>query len=256
MGKPYEHPGVCPPFGPASVTATPAVPDHATDAAELRHYARVAGVAMVLSIIFGALGEAYIPGRIIVRGDAAATAANIIAHPVLFRLGFATYLVEGICDVALTVVFYILLRPVNRNLALISAFFGIASMVTFASAESSYYAASLVLRDTAGMAAFTAEQRDALALLALRISATIAGLFLALYGIATMIRGYLIMRSGYIPAVFGVLLIIGGAGFFIRTATFLLVPSFSKDYLLFPMAIAGIPFTLWLLIRGGRIGRA
>jgi len=237
------------------VTTIPSVPDHAA-AAELQRYARAAGVAMLLSIIFGALGEAYIPGRIIVQGDAAATAAKIVAHPMLFRVGFATYLVEGICDVALSVIFYILLRPVNRNLALISAFFGIASMVTFASAESSYYVASLVVRDAAGMGAFTAEQRNALALLALRISATIAGLFLALYGIATMIRGYLIMRSGYFPAVFGVLFIIAGAGFFIRTATFLLAPTYSKDYLLFPMAVAGITFMLWLLIRGGRIGHA
>jgi RsiW-degrading membrane proteinase PrsW (M82 family) len=225
-----------------------------SDGADLPRYARIAGVAMLLSIIFGALGEAYIPGRIIVSRDASATAANIIAHPVLFRVGFATYLVEGICDVALSVIFYVLLRPVNRNLALISAFFGIASMITFASAESAYYSASLVVRDTAGMGAFTAEQRNAMALLALRISTTIAGLFLALYGIATMIRGYLIMRSGYIPAVFGVLFLIGGAGFFLRTATFLLAPAYSKDYLLFPMAIAGIPFMLWLLIRGGRIG--
>ena len=231
------------------MTAT-AVPDR-----DLPRYARVAGVAMMLSIIFGAVGEAYIPGRIVVNGDAAATAANIVAHPVLFRLGFATYLVEGICDIALSVIFYILLRPVNRNLALISAFFGIASMVTFASAESSYYVASLVVRDTAGMGAFTAEQRNALALLALRISATIAGLFLALYGIATMIRGWLIVRSGYIPAVFGVLFIIGGAGFFLRTATLLLAPSYSKTYLLFPMAVAGVPFMLWLLLRGNRIGR-
>jgi len=235
------------------MTVTTALPDH-TDAAELQRYARIAGIAMLLSIIFGALGEAYIPGRIIVRGDAAATAANILSNPVLFRMGFAAYLVEGICDIALCVIFYILLRPVNRNLALISAFFGIASMVTFASAESSYYAASLVVRDTAGMGAFTVEQRNALALLALRISSTIAGLFLALYGIATMIRGYLIVRSGYIPAVFGVLLLIGGAGFFIRTSTFLLAPSYSKDYMLFPMAVAGVPFMIWLLVRGGRIG--
>lgn len=234
------------------MTTIPALPDY-SDAAELRRNARAAGVAMLLSIIFGALGEAYIPGRIIVRGDAAATAANIMAHPVLFRMGFATYLVEGICDVALSVIFYILLRPVNRNLALISAFFGIASMITFASAESSYYAASLIVPDTAGMSAFTIEQRNALALLALRISSTIAGLFLALYGIATMIRGYLIMRSGYFPAVFGVLFLIGGAGFFLRTATFLLAPAYSKDYLLFPMALAGIPFMLWLLMRGVRI---
>ena len=220
----------------------PTAADH-----ELQRGARIAGVAMLLSIVFGALGEAYIPGRIIIRSDAAATAANILAHPVLFRMGFATYLVEGICDIALSVIFYILLRPVNRNLALISAAFGIASMITFASAESSYFAASLVLRDGAGMGAFTADQRNALALLALRVSATIAALFLALYGIATMIRGYLIMRSRYFPAVFGVLFMIGGAGFFLRTATFLLAPSYSRDYLLFPMAVAGIPFMVWLL---------
>src|SRR5688572_32906437 len=95
-------------------------------------YARAAGVAILLSIVFGAIGEAWIPGIIVVRGDAAATAANIVGRPTLFRLGFAAYLVEGICDIALTVLFYVLLRPVNRNLALISAFFGIASMVTFA----------------------------------------------------------------------------------------------------------------------------
>ena len=226
-----------------------------SDGADLPRYARIAGVAMLLSIIFGALGEAYIPGRIIVSRDASATAANIIAHPVLFRVGFATYLVEGICDVALSVIFYVLLRPVNRNLALISAFFGIASMITFASAESSYYAASLMVRDTAGMGAFTPEQRNALALLALRISATIATLFFPLYGIATMIRGYLIVRSGYFPAVFGVLFLIGGAGFFLRTATFLLAPSYSSGYLLLPLAVAGVPFMVWLFLRGGGIGR-
>src|SRR5206468_3583967 len=220
------------------------------DPGTLRRYARAAGVAMLLSVVFGFLGEAYIPGRIMVPGDAAATAANILAHPTLFRVGFATYLVEGICDVALSVFFYILLKPVSRNLALLSAFFGIASMVIYATAESSYFVASLVVRDASGMAAFTAEQRNALTLLSLRIWETIAVLFFALYGIATTIRGYLIMRSDYLPTVFGVLSMIGGAGFFLRTATFLLVPSYSSDLMLLPMAVAGIPFMLWLLIRG------
>src|SRR5438876_8758029 len=123
----------------ATSLAVPAAPEDPAQADTLQRYARLAGVAMLLSIVFGALGEAYIPGRIMVRGDAAATAANILAHPTLFRLGFATYLVEGICDVALCVFFYILLKPVNRNLALLSAFFGIASMVTYATAESSYF---------------------------------------------------------------------------------------------------------------------
>src|SRR5438046_3157638 len=136
---------------------------------------RVAGVAMVLSVVFGMLGEMYIPGRIMAQGDAAATAANILAHPTLFRLGFATYLVEGICDVALCLFFYVLLKPMNRNLALLSAFFGIASMVTYAVAESSYFTASLVVQDGSGMGAFTAEQRNALAALSVRAWYTIGG---------------------------------------------------------------------------------
>lgn len=235
------------------IAGTRVAPDVAFDESLLR-YARAAGVLMLLSIVFGAIGEAYVPSRIIADGDATATAANIVNHPTLFRLGFASYMVEGICDIALAVVFYVLLRPVNRNLALLSAFFGIASMVTFAVAESAYFASSLIVRETAGMESFTGEQRDALALLSLRISAMIAQLFIAMYGIATMIRGYLIRRSGYFPAVFGVLFIIAGAGFFLRTATYILAPAYSTDLMLLPMAVAGIPFMLWLLLRGVKPG--
>jgi hypothetical protein len=224
--------------------ASPAVDE------SLPRYARAAGVAMLLSILFGAIGEAYVPSQIIVHGDAAATAANIINHPVLFRVGFATYLVEGICDITLSVLFYVLLRPVNRNLALASAFFGIASTVLFAVAMSAYFGSSLVLGEAAGMAAFSIEQRNALALLSLRVATMIATLFLVLYGIATMIRGYLIMRSGYFPKVFGMLFMLAGAGFFLRTTTYVLTPAYSSELMLLPIAAAGIPFMLWLLIRG------
>jgi hypothetical protein len=216
----------------------------------MQRYARAAGVAMLLSIVFGALGEMYFPGRIIVRGDAAATAANILAHPTMFRLSFAAYLVEGTCDVALCVFWYILLERVNRNLALLSAFFGIVAMVMYAVSQTSYFAASLIVRDTAGMAAFTADQRNGLALLALRLFGTIGGLFLGMYGIATILRGYLIMRSEYLPKVLGILLMIGGAGFVLRTWTYLLVPSISTNLMLIPIAVGGIPLTLWLLFRG------
>lgn len=205
---------------------------------------------MLLSIVFGILGEMYLPGRIIVSGDAAATAANIRDNPTLFRLTFASYLVEGICDVALLVFFYILLEPVNRNLALLSAFFGIVSMVTFAIAQSSFFAASLILRDTGGMTTFSTEQREALALLAIRIASMIAWLFVCMYGIASMIRGYLIARSGYLPRVLGILLVIGGAGFFLRSITYLMAPSLSSPLLLLPMAVAGIPLMAWLMLRG------
>jgi len=239
------------------MTAAPSTDSH--EGVTVSRYARIAGIAMLLSIVFGFLGELYLPGKIVVRQDAAATAANIVGNPTLFRLTFAAYLVEGICDIVLCVVFYILLRPVNRNLALLSAFFGIASMVIYAVSESSFFAASLVLGDSSGMGTFTAGQRSALAYLAMRISGTIAWLFLCLYGIASMLRGYLIARSAYLPKFLGVLLIIGGAGFFLRSARYLLAPKLSSPYLLMPMALAGIPLMGWLLIRGidpARVHRA
>ena len=213
-------------------------------------YARIAGVAMLLSIIFGFLGEMILPDMIVVRGDPEATAANILRNPTLFRLSFASYLVEGLCDLALCVFFYILLKPVSARLALLSAFFGIGSMVTYAVAQSSYFASSLVVGDTPGMSAFTLDQRNGLAYLAIRISGTIAWLFLCLYGTASMIRGYLIARSTYLPRVLGILFIIGGACFFLRSATYLLAPKYSSSYLLIPMAFAGIPMMVWLLFRG------
>jgi len=228
----------------AAVLAAP------TDAAHLPRYARAAGVAMLLSIVFGFLGEMYLPGQIIVAGDAAATAANITGHPTLFRLTFASYLVEGICDVALSVFFYVLLKPVDRNLALLSAFFGIVGTVTFAVGQASFFASSLVLRETGGLLAFTVEQRQALALLAIRIAGMIGWLFLCMYGIASMIRGYLMMRSGYLPRLLGILFIIGGAGFFLRSITYIVAPSYSSPLLLLPLAVAGIPLMLWLLFRG------
>jgi hypothetical protein len=122
--------------------------------------------------------------------------------------------------------------------------------VTFAVAQSSFFAASLILQEKGGMTAFTAEQQEALAFLAIRFTGMIAWLFICMYGIASMIRGYLIARSGYLPRLLGVLLMIGGAGFFLRGITYVLAPSLSSPLLLLPMAAAGIPLMVWLLFRG------
>ena len=226
------------------------IPAEDRDGLIVSRYARIAGVAMLLSIVFGLLGEMILPDRIVVARDPAATAANILGNPMLFRLTFAAYLVEALCDVALCVFFYILLKPVDKRLALLSAFFGIASMVMYAVGQSSFFASYLVLGDSPGMTSFSTDQRNALAYLALRIAGTIGWLFLCLYGIASMIRGYLIARSGYLPKLLGILFIIGGACFFLRSATYLLAPKYSSPILLLPMALAGIPTMLWLLFRG------
>ena len=81
----------------------------------------------------------------------------------------------------------------------------------------------------------------------------IAALFLCMYGIASMIRGYLIALSGYLPRILGILLMIGGAGFFLRSIFYVIVPSLSSPILLLPMAVAGLPLMAWFLLVG--IGR-
>jgi hypothetical protein len=101
-------------------------------------YARLAGVLFLLTIVAGSFGEFYVPSQLVVPADATATANNIVASESLFRLGFASYLVEAICDIALALILYVLLRPVRRDLALLAAFFGLVSTATFALAELFY----------------------------------------------------------------------------------------------------------------------
>jgi uncharacterized protein DUF4386 len=215
-----------------------------------QRYARVAGILILLSLVFGGWGEAYVPSKLVVSGDAAATARNILSSPLLFRSGFAAYLVEAVCDVTLALVFYYLLKPVDRRLALLSAFFGIVATVTYAFAECFYFAPSLILSGAEYLKPFSAEQLNSLALLSMKLFNAIAGIFLGFYGLATAVRGYLIYRSGYLPRTLGILFVVGGVSFVIDNVAIVLAPAYSSQLLLVLMAPAGIAMMLWLLVRG------
>jgi hypothetical protein len=208
---------------------------------------------MLLSIGCGYFGEAYVPSKLIVGTDAAATAANLISSTALFRIGFATYLIEAICDISLALVFYVLLKPVNKNIALLSAFFGLVSTTLYAVAELFLFGALVTLRNRNALAAFSPDQINTLALVFTKLFGNAGWLFLGFYGIATVLRGYLIYRSAYFPRVLGVLLIIGGAGFIAKNFTFVLVPAYASNALLLPMCIAGITVMLWFFIKGASV---
>src|SRR5947209_12701635 len=91
----------------------------------IQTYARLAGVLGLISIIAGGFGEAYAPGVVFVAGDPIATAQHILGHEALFRWGFAGYLVEALCDAALTMAFWVLVRPVNARFAMLMVVFRI-----------------------------------------------------------------------------------------------------------------------------------
>jgi hypothetical protein len=213
-------------------------------------YARIAGVLFLLTMVTGFFGEVYVPSRIVVSGDAAATARNITAFNSLFRLGFASYLVEAVCDVSLALILYVLLRPVHRNLALLAAFFGLISTALYAVAELFYFGAGIILGGSEALKTFSPDQLNALALLSLRVFGYGGEIFMVFYGIASVLRGYLIFRSGYLPRFIGVLLMLAGLGFITKSFTRVLAPAYASDALLLPMFLAGVSLTVWLLVRG------
>ena len=214
----------------------------------VRTYSRAAAIFLILTMFGGWIGEVQIPSQFM-SGDAAATAAKLRLDDDLFRLGFAAYLIEAFSDLVLAWLFYVLLRPVHRELALLSAFFGIVSMSLFAVTKMFYFSAPLFLKSKY-LAAFSPEQIDALAGAFMSLYGGLSGLFMLFYGTAWIIRGYLTIRSGYLPRFLGALMAIAGSGFFAKNVTKLLAPAYSSDLLLAPMFLNVVVLALWMLVRG------
>lgn len=216
----------------------------------VQSYARAAGVLFLISIIAGGFGEAYIPSVFFVSGDSVATATNLRTSELIFRVGFASYLIEAVCDIALLLILYVLLSPVNRNLALMSAFFGLVATAVFAASQLFSFAALHFVSDAQYLSAFPPEQLNTLMLLSVKYSQLGGGIFMVFYGVATALRGYLIFCSGFLPRFLGVLLLVAGLSFIIRNFLFVLIPEYASNFFLIPMFIAVVTFAAWLLIKG------
>jgi Domain of unknown function (DUF4386) len=221
-----------------------------TQTTSVQRYARVAGILLLVSLVAGGFGEAYVPAKLIVSSNATATAQNIKAFDSLFRMGFAAYLIEAVCDIALSLILYVLLRPVRRDIALLAAFFGLVGTAVFATSELFYVAPSLLLGGAGYLNTFTPDQLNTLALLSLRLFAYGGAMFTVFYGVAWVLRGYLIFRSGYLPKFLGVLMTLGGFGFIARNFLLALAPAHAPGSLLLLMLPGGVLLPVWLLVKG------
>jgi hypothetical protein len=232
------------------VTATQQRGSVTPRAESVQTYARIAGVLLLLSFVGGGFGEAYAPAQLIVPGDAAATAHNLIASDTLFRLGFLGYLIESFTDVALAFLLYVLLRPVNANLAFLAVLFRLMATATFAFGELFYFAPSLILGGEGYLNTFSPDQLNTLALLSLNVYGAASFIFTMHYGVASILFGYLMVRAGYLPRVLGALWVLGGLGFVISNVVWVLAPADASPFLLTPQLLASLSLALWLLVRG------
>jgi Domain of unknown function (DUF4386) len=133
-----------------------------------RVYARVGGVLYLIIIVAGATGELVLRGASVVSGNAAATAHNIMASASLWRAGIAGDLVMHLCDVPLMMIFYVLLRPVNSNLALLAVLFNLTQTAVLVANKLNLLLPIFLLGDAEYLKAFTPEQLQALSYVSLR----------------------------------------------------------------------------------------
>jgi Domain of unknown function (DUF4386) len=213
-----------------------------------RLMARIAGVLYLLTILMGVFSAGFATGRLVVNSDAAATANNILAHRGLFQLAFAVYLIEMACQVALTALFYALLKPAGKSVSLVAAFLGLTGCVIKTFTRVFFIAPLFILGGAHYLSVFSAEQLQALALLFLKVNDRGAGIALVFFGFYALLTGYLMIKSTFLPRILGVLSVLGGLGWL----TFL-YPSLGGR--LFPFiaifAILGAAaLIVWLLVKG------
>lgn len=213
---------------------------------------KVAGVLYLLIAVLAGFVHFYVPGKLIVSGDAGTTASNILASQGLFRISIASELVILLSEIVLSVLLYVLLKPVNKTLSLVAAVSRLAMTTIHGVNLLNHFIVLLLLGGAGYLTVFQPNQLQALVTLFLdsySYGYTIGIVFFTLH---TFTLAYLIFKSGYFPKILGVLFMVAAFGYLIDSFSHVLIANYKTGpvYLALPIAIAEIAFPLWLLIKG------
>ena len=220
---------------------------------------RVAGLWYLLLVVLGPLRLIYIPNTLFVQDNAAATVNNIASHQMLFKLGIAADLGAAVVLVFLTLALYRLLAGVDRHLAVLVVIFGgvLPALIYFVSVVDDF-GALMVARGASFLDAFDRPQRDALAILFLKLRDSQNTAAEVLWGLWLLPLGMLVYRSRFLPRFLGIWLALNGIAYLCLSMTGLFWPqnrhgiwSFSQ-----PAMFGELALTLWLVVRGATPGSA
>ena len=217
-----------------------------------QRYARVGGALYLGNIVLGVVGQ-VVQAQVIVSGDPAATAARIMSAESLWRLGIASEFVALVCATVLAMIYFVLFKPVSRELNLLSTFLRLVAIAVEATVAMNLFAALLVLTSTSARKAFAPAQLDALANLAIRSYGYGFGLALLGFGFCFLVHGYLIVRSTFLPRTIGVLIQIAGLCYLANSFALFLAPSLEDRIfpaILAPAFVGELSLCLWLLVKG------
>jgi Domain of unknown function (DUF4386) len=217
-------------------------------------YARIGGVLYLIIIVIGFCSDFLVRDKLVVSGD---TASNIVASESLWRISIAGDLILLVCAVALTLILYVLLRPVNKNLALLAVFFNIVELPIEAVSKLCLFAALFLSGNADYLKAFQPNQLRALVKISLKLHDYGFGIDLIFFGFACLVYGYLLFRSGYFPRTLGVLMAIAGLSYLTNSFTLILAPAYAGTiFFILVLALIGeLSLCLWLIVKGVNVER-
>lgn len=219
--------------------------------------AKAAGFFWLMTILTGMF--AFVTGgRFIVPGNAATTAANIMANELLYRLSFVANIIATACYLTVTLLIYVLLKPVNKNISLLGAFFSLTGCAAGAVSGLLFLAPVNFLSGAKYLSVFSVEQLQTLALTFGTLSLQANDFGLVFFGLHVLTIAYLIRRSTFLPRILGTLLAVAGVCYLTNGfANFLSLPF--KAYLVPFVAVGGLlgegSLTGWLLLKGVNVER-
>jgi hypothetical protein len=218
-----------------------------------RQLARIAGALYLINILGGAFAIGFVPATLVVSGDAAATAHNIQAHELLYRLGLAAHVVVTVTNVPLAVIFYELFRVVNRRLALLDACFILVATAIEAAGLLNQFAPLALLGSGPYASAVPATQLQVLAYLSVDLSGIGYSVHTVFFGFDILCMVYLVLRSRFVPRAVGVLLAVDGVAYLVYSFANLVAPGFAAQlvpWIQLPALIGEGSLCLWLLVVG------
>jgi hypothetical protein len=222
---------------------------------ESNRNARVAGLLYLLVILAAPVRLVYIPAKLFVSGDTGATIANVAAHETLFRFGIFCDLASGVLMLFLTLALHRLFANVDRKLATLMVILGgvLPAALYFFNVLNDA-AVLLIARGPDFLSVFDQPQRDALALLFLKLHGQEIGAAMVFWGLWLLPLAWLVLRSGFLPKVFGWGLILNGLAYLAQSVTWSVLPQFDDivTSVSMPLQLIEILFMLWLLVLGAR----
>jgi hypothetical protein len=218
----------------------------------IKKTARMAGLFYLIFILLSTFTDAVGRSKIIIFGDAAATARNILASEALFRIGFMSDLLSAVFFLLAAWALYALLKPVDQNLALLFLLLNLGGVAVQSINLLNLFAAGLVLTGADYLKAFQPDQLQGLAMFLLTLHKNGFMIAQVFYGAWLFPLGYLIYKSGFLPKILGIVLLADCVCWLAYFFQFFLFPAFTLiTYLSFPVGfIAEFSLTLWLLIKG------